>query len=79
VIKDTRVPFITASKNHINSFHSVSVWLHLEVRKAVNDVQWDHVTVVSTNTLSTAKLHRTVINVILVGLKLSRRVNGPTP
>jgi hypothetical protein len=49
VIKDTRVPFISARESH-GVIHSIPCQyeLHLEVRKSVNNVQWDHVTVVST-------------------------------
>ena len=53
VIKNSRIPIITGGEDVMRKAvpFVLGVWLHLEVRKAVDDVERNDATIISANTL----------------------------
>ena len=73
MVKDSRVPVITACKNDMREFveFRCCVRLHFQIRKSIDDVEGYDVTVIRANALCAANFHGAVINIVLVGFKLS--------
>ena len=76
MVKDLGIPFVTTSEDDVRELTEflLSVRLHLEVRKAIDDVKGNDVTVVSDDALSSTNTHGAVVNFVAVGLNLTRRV-----
>ena len=54
-----------------------SVGLHLQMRKAVDDVKRKDTSIISDDALSSTNAHRAVINLVAVRLNLARRMCRP--
>ena len=78
MVKDSGIPIITGGEDDMRKTvpFVLGVWLHLEVRKAVDDVKRNDATVISANTLRSTDFHRAIINFIAMCLELTSRMDG---
>ena len=79
MVKDFRVPSVTTGQNDMGKCRKLSISRrdHTEVRKSITDVEWNDITIIGDNALSTTDLEGTVIHHVLVVLNLTSRVNRP--